>query len=132
MRVAVAGAGYFARYHLEAWQRLAAEGQVQLAALAEPDRVRREDAISSFAIAQGFDDAERMLDSVRPDLFDIATPPATHAALIAMAAARGIDCISQKPLAPDFDEARRMVEVAERADPAGSLFRPSLGASYGV
>ncbi|MFN0160807.1 MAG: Gfo/Idh/MocA family protein [Burkholderiales bacterium] len=115
MRVAVAGAGYFARFHLEAWQRLAAEGAVELVALAEPDRARREDALAGFAIPQGFDDAERMLDAVRPDLFDIVTPPASHASLIAMAAKRRIDCISQKPLAPSFDEAVRMVEVAESA-----------------
>lgn len=115
MRVAVAGAGYFARFHLEAWQRLAAEGRVELVALAEPDRARRDEALANYAIARGFEDASDMLDSARPDLFDIATPPATHEPLLALAAARGIDCISQKPLAPSLAEAVRMVETAERA-----------------
>ena len=32
----MAGAGYFARFHLEAWQRLQSEGRVVLAAVAEP------------------------------------------------------------------------------------------------
>jgi predicted dehydrogenase len=37
LRVAVAGAGYFARYHYEAWTRIE---EADLVALAEPDGAR--------------------------------------------------------------------------------------------
>ncbi|MGE0314934.1 MAG: Gfo/Idh/MocA family protein [Lautropia sp.] len=113
--VCVAGAGYFARYHLESWQRLQAAGRVRLAGLAEPDRARRDAALQAFGVARGFDAVGEMLDAIGPDVLDIVTPPPTHLPIVALAAARRIDCISQKPLAPSFDEALRLVELAERA-----------------
>jgi predicted dehydrogenase len=114
-RLAVAGAGYFARFHLEAWQRLQAEGRVTLAALAEPDAERRQAAMRDFGIEHGFAGVEEMLRAIEPDVLDIATPPASHAELVGLASQRGIACISQKPLAPTFDEAARMVDAAEDA-----------------
>ena len=111
----VAGAGYFAQFHLEAWQRLQREGRVTLAALVEPDPQKREAAMQTFGIAHGFADAATLLQEIRPDVLDIATPPATHKELIGMAAAAGVACISQKPLAPTFAEAVELVEIADRA-----------------
>ena len=114
-RVAVAGAGYFAQFHLEAWKRLEAQGLVELVALAEPDAVRRQGALATYGIARGFADAETMLAGIDADLFDIATPPPTHLGLVRLAAAHGIACISQKPLAPTYAEAVQLVEVAQAA-----------------
>lgn len=114
-RLAVAGAGYFAQFHLEAWRRLQAEGLVTLAAIAEPDASRRRAAMTDFGIAEGFEHVSQLLEAVDPDVLDLATPPATHAELVRLAAARGIACISQKPLAPTFDEAVKLVGAAEQA-----------------
>ena len=116
LRVAVAGAGYFAQFHLEAWKRIEQQGLVKLVAVAEPDPARLKQALEKHGIAKGFADAGVMLREIDVDLFDIATPPATHLDLVRRAAARGIDCISQKPLAPTYDEACEIVEVAETAD----------------
>jgi predicted dehydrogenase len=113
--VTVAGAGYFARFHLEAWQRLQGEGAVVLAGIAEPDEQRRSQAMSAFGIVEGFGDAATMLDRLRPDILDIATPPHTHLPLVALAASRGVACLSQKPLAPTYAEAEALVATAERA-----------------
>jgi predicted dehydrogenase len=113
--VCVAGAGYFGRYHLEAWQRLQAQGLVTLAGVAEPDAQRRAAAMKDFAIGHGFADAEAMLLALRPDLVDIATPPQAHLPLVALAAREGIACISQKPLAPTYAEAVQLVQTAEDA-----------------
>jgi predicted dehydrogenase len=43
------------------------------------------------------------------------TPPATHTALVALAAERGIDAVCQKPLAPTLEEARALVSHAQNA-----------------
>lgn len=114
-RVAVAGAGYFAQFHLEAWKRLEAQGLVELVGLAEPDEARRDQAVAGYRPGQAFADVGPMLDVLRPDILDIATPPHTHFALVRLAADHGTGCISQKPLAPTFDEARQMVAFAERS-----------------
>lgn len=68
-----------------------------------------------FGIPQGFGDVEEMLQVVCPNVLDVATPPATHLPLVALAAERGVACISQKPLATTFEEAVRLVETAEQA-----------------
>ena len=53
LRVAVAGAGYFAQFHLEAWKRLERQGLVKLVALAEPDPSRLKDALAKHGIEIG-------------------------------------------------------------------------------
>ncbi len=111
----VAGAGYFAQFHLEAWQRLQAQGLVSLAGLAEPDIRKRETAMRTYGIEQGFVDSAAMIAAIAPDVLDIATPPATHLELVTLAAAQGVACISQKPLAPTYAEAVALVDIAERA-----------------
>lgn len=113
-RVAVAGAGYFAQFHLEAWKRLQNEGLVELVGLAEPDASRRDSSDKTYGPGRTFGDVRSMLEALRPDILDIATPPHTHFAMIRLAAEHGTICISQKPLAPTFDEALEMVSFAEK------------------
>lgn len=113
--VGVAGAGYFAQFHLEAWQRLHAQGLVNLAALAEPDSGKRRVAKCKYDIPHEFDSAAEMVDALQLDVLDIATPPETHKALVQLGANKGVACISQKPLAPTYAEAEQLVGIAERA-----------------
>ncbi len=112
LRVAVAGAGYFARFHYEAWARI---GEAKLVALAEPDGARAGEMARDFAVPRTFETLEALLAEVELDLLDIATPPETHHALVSQAAARGLAVVCQKPLAPSLDVARDIVAVAESA-----------------
>lgn len=111
LRIAVVGAGYFAQFHHDAWGRL--EG-VELVGVCDRDSGRAEAAAARHGAA-AFSDAGAMLDALAPDLLDIATPPDTHRELVALAAARGLPAICQKPLAPTLDEARAIVAIAEDA-----------------
>ena len=56
-----------------------------------------------------------MLDEVKPDLLDIATPPEAHLELIGEAAKRNIAVICQKPFCGTLAQARDAVALAERA-----------------
>jgi D-apiose dehydrogenase len=112
LRVAGVGAGYFAQFHLEGWRGIDA---VDYVGLCDADRGKAEALAARFGIREVFADAATMLDRLRPDLFDIVTPPATHRALVATGAARGVPMICQKPLAPSYAEALEIVESAERA-----------------
>jgi predicted dehydrogenase len=111
LRLGIVGCGYFAQFHREAWSRL----PVRVVATCDGDGAKAEAAARDFADARAFTDAAAMLDAVQPDFVDIVTPPGTHAALVALCAARGIPAICQKPLAPDWDGAVGIVEAAERA-----------------
>lgn len=112
LRVAIAGCGYFSRFHQDAWSRM--EG-TQIVGVADRDAGKRDAAAALFSGAGAFEDAEAMLEALRPDLIDIVTPPGTHRALVEAAASRGVKMICQKPLAPTYDEAEAIVGVAEKA-----------------
>ena len=109
--VAIAGLGYFSRFHQDAWSRCA---DVRVVAVADRDPARRAEAASLFPQAHAFEDAEAMLEAIRPAVVDIVTPPATHLELVKAAARRGIAAICQKPLAPEWDDAVAVVQAAER------------------
>ncbi len=110
VRVAVIGAGYFAQFHHDAWARLPG---AELVAIADLEMDKAAQAASKHNVPAFADHAE-MFDRVKPDLVDIATPPASHLELVTAAAKRGLPAICQKPLAPTFEEARAVVEAAER------------------
>ncbi|MGE5791370.1 MAG: Gfo/Idh/MocA family protein, partial [Bacteroidota bacterium] len=112
LRVAGVGAGYFAQFHLAGWQAIA---EVDYVALCDRDEAKARAYAERFGIPRVFTDCAQMLDAVAPDLFDIVTPPPTHAALVAEAARRKLPAICQKALAPTYAEAVALVETAERA-----------------
>ena len=112
LRVAVAGSGYFSRFHYDAWARIEA---AELVALASPDRASAAELARVHGVPRVFAEVGEMLDAVEPDLLDIVTPPATHLALVREAARRGVAVVCQKPLAPGLAEAERLVACAEAA-----------------
>lgn len=112
LKVAVAGTGYFSRFHYDAWSRL--EG-ARLVGAASLDPVGLAEIGEQFGIEALFDDVGVMLDRTGPDLLDIAAPPAAHQKLLEEAAARGIHVICQKPLGGTLETARAMVDRAEAA-----------------
>ena len=69
-----------------------------------------------FAVPATYTDYRRMLRQERPDIVSICTWPHLHAPMVrdsARAGARAIHC--EKPMAPTFGEAQRMVAACERA-----------------
>lgn len=112
LRVAVAGAGYFSQFQFAGWKAIE---EVELVGLANRDPARRESHAQRYAVSRTFETLEPMLDAVAPDLLDIITPPSTHRAYVAAAAARGIAVICQKPFGVDYADAIAITESAERA-----------------
>lgn len=110
-RVAVTGSGYFSQFHYDGWSRL----DVELAGLCSLDANTARAMADRHQIPEVFDNLERMLDTVKPDLLDIATPPPTHAGFIAAAVARGIPAICQKPFTTSLETATDTVALAEAA-----------------
>lgn len=109
--VAIVGCGYFSQFHQDAWKR---SPEARVVAVVDADTGKATAAAAAFADARVFSSVDEMIAAgVRPRLLDIVTPSATHLPLVAFAARHGIDAICQKPLAPDFAEAVRIVETAE-------------------
>jgi predicted dehydrogenase len=112
LKVATIGAGYFSAFHHDAWQRL---DEVELVAVCDRDAAKARAYAERFAVPAHFTDAAEMLDAVRPDLVDIATPPPTHLALIEETMRRRLPTICQKAFCRSLDEARQAVELAKAA-----------------
>jgi D-apiose dehydrogenase len=112
IKVAVAGTGYFSRFHFEAWARLP---EVKLVGVCSLDPAGLVDAAARYLIPRQFADVGAMLDATAPDLLDIVTPPSAHLEILEEAARRGVDVICQKPLGGDLATARAMVRIAAEA-----------------
>ena len=110
LKVAIAGAGYFARFHYDGWSRIA---DATLVAAGDTDRDKAGAMARQFGVPAVFDDVAAMLDATRPDILDIATPPATHAALARLGLARGLTVICQKPFCTSLTEARETAAFAQ-------------------
>ncbi len=112
LRVACAGAGYFSQFQYRGWRNIA---EVECAALANRNADKGRQMAERFGVAQVFGGLEEMLDTVRPDLLDIITPPETHRTFVAAAVQRGVPVICQKPFGRTYAEAVSITETAERA-----------------
>ena len=112
LRIAVAGTGYFSRFHYDAWARM---DDVEVVALASLDAAAAASVAEAHGVPAVYDDVAALLDAQSPDLLDIVTPPPSHLPILREAARRGIDVICQKPLAPTFEEALDLVETAGSA-----------------
>src|SRR5579863_3510770 len=100
------GCGFFARNHVEAWRRIP-NAEIVAACDVSLERARA-------AAGRAYTSAEEMLKAEDLDFVDIVTRSTTHLELISPAAERGLAIICQKPMAPDWETACRMVEVSER------------------
>ena len=112
LKVVTIGAGYFSAFHHDAWTRLP---EIELAAVCDVDPAKAHAFAERFGVPRHYSDVGAMLDAERPDLVDIATPPATHLPLIRETMALRLPTICQKAFCRSLDEARTAVEVAEAA-----------------
>lgn len=106
-KLGIVGAGWVTAYHLAAWQQLA--DRVELVAIADPSLAAAQQRAEAFGIHRVYPDARAMLDAEQLDIVDIAAPREFHAELVALAAARGVDILCQKPLATTLSLARQTV-----------------------
>lgn len=87
---------------------------VQLVAVAEPDRTRREAAAGRWG-TRVYEDFHEMLKNEHPDAVTVATPDTAHVEPVLAALAAGCHVFVEKPLARSVANARRMVEAAAAA-----------------
>ena len=106
LRVAVVGTGRISKFHFAAWA--AADG-VEIVAVCDVDGGRAAEMAKRYGVPRSYSSVADLLDKEEVDAIDIVTPPATHAEILELAAARGIPCLCQKPLARDYDEAQKIV-----------------------
>ena len=97
VRLGLIGAGWIARLHLEALERL---GRTELVGVAS----RTVDGAAALTDAWGgtpFEDLDRMLETTRPDAAYVCVPPYQAVAIGERLVRHGIPFLTEKPLAAD-------------------------------
>jgi predicted dehydrogenase len=103
LRIGLIGAGMVSRHHLIAWADI--PDRARVVAIADPSRENAARRADEFSISQIYSDADAMFAATELDAVDIAAPRQFHAALVRLAAKRGLPVLCQKPLAPDLQQA---------------------------
>ena len=107
LKGAMIGCGWFAENHRQAWLRIPG---VEIVAAVD----QRLDRAQRFA-ARAYDSAEQLFDREQLDFVDIATHAVSHFQMVSLACQRRIPIICQKPIAPDWAGAIKIVDAAEAA-----------------
>ncbi|MFC4440008.1 MULTISPECIES: Gfo/Idh/MocA family protein [Natrialbaceae] len=111
MRVGIAGAGFTARTHIEAYR----ETDVEIAALSSPSGP--DETIAEFDLdAEAYTDVDAMCDRADLDFVDVCTPTHTHLPIVRTAVDSGLDVFLEKPIAESLDSARELAAVVDDAD----------------
>jgi len=97
----------------------------EIAALLDPDPVRFDNCVSKFPELQGVptyrpEQFAQMIDETKPDVLIVAGADYTHADYIVQGLERGLDVISEKPMATTSSDCRRILEA--QANSKGTLY----------
>lgn len=101
------GAGYFSKFQYEAWTRIP---EVKITALCNSNLERAKNIMEPYGIMNHYTDYKEMILKEKPDFVDIITPPETHFEMCKFAADNGVHIICQKPLAPTYEESKKIVD----------------------
>lgn len=109
LRVGVIGVGHLGRHHA---RLLAAMPGVQLVAVADTDRRRREEVGRALGV-RAFDDAASLMGEV--DAVTVAVPTDQHRDVALPFLLAGVPALVEKPLARTLEEADELIAAAQRA-----------------
>ena len=108
MRVGIIGCGGIARAHAKAFK----ENGVQCIGLVDSNAETAKKLAAEIDGAQICQDYRDLIDSIKPDLISICTPPLAHEEIAAYALKRNVHVLCEKPLAYDIPSAHRMRDAA--------------------
>ena len=112
LKFAVLGTGFWSLYQIPAWFEV---GGVELVACWNRTHARAQKVAERFGIPKVYEHVEDLFQNEELDFVDIITEVPAHAPLVEMAAHYRVPVICQKPMAPDYETARRMVATCEAA-----------------
>ena len=111
LKFALIGAGGIAQTYAQAFQT---SERCELVAVAD----LRKDAAEAFAEpfgAKAFADYKQLAENTTIDAVIVSTPPASHPEIAMYFMARGVHVLCEKPLCLSVEEARAMIEAAEKS-----------------
>ena len=115
LRVAVIGTGCIANSaHLPALDNLRSKGLVDIVAVVDKRPASAQETAARFNVPKWYDDSQKMLDELSPDLVAVCTPNISHKALSIMALEAGAHVVCEKPMALTYKDAKEMFDKAAK------------------
>jgi len=112
LKFAILGCGFWSQFQLGGWQEL--EG-AECVALYNRTLSKADDLARRFGIPATYNDAGEMMQKEELDFVDIITDVDTHATFVELAAKHRKHVICQKPMAPSFAVAKKMMQATKDA-----------------
>lgn len=113
LRVGLVGAGVIAR--LAQLPVLSADPTVTIAGVVTASPEESRETLRRWPVERVYPDVHAMIADARLDALFVLTPKSAHRPFVEQGLAAGLDVFCEKPLASDLDDARAMVEAADRA-----------------
>ncbi len=128
-KLAIIGYGGFGQFLHYAWRDIPELELVAVSGRRKSPRIPVE--------VRYYSDWRKLLETEKPDIVAIATPPATHAEIACAALEQGIHVLVEKPLATTAEDAERIAAAAERTDARATVdlmmrYNPILKAFRGI
>ena len=113
LKFAVLGCGFWSKFQIGAWSEI--DG-AELVAVYNRTISKAQNIADYFNVPGVYDNPEELFEKEQLDFVDIITDVDTHSYFVEMAVNRGIKhIICQKPMAPDFETAKKMVSLCKSA-----------------
>jgi predicted dehydrogenase len=128
IRIGVAGLGRIGwNFHC---RRLAEHARYELAAVADPEPERCQEAETTHPGCRAFATFDEMIQQCPLDAVVIATPTHLHSAMVKAAAARGLHILLEKPMAPSLAEGQAIAAAAKAAGVCLTVYQPHRHNAY--
>jgi predicted dehydrogenase len=126
VRAAIVGTGNIAGYHIASLKALGDE--VEAVAGVDVDGRRVEDFCSEHAIAGRYTDLEEMLETERPELVHVCTPPSLHHEQALACLRAGASVLVEKPPTLSLRELDELAEAEREGGPwVATVFQHRFG-----
>lgn len=112
LKFAILGCGFWSQFQLGGWKELK---DAECVALYNRTLSKADDLARRFGVPRTYDDAEEMIKNEELDFIDIITDVDTHLKFVELAAKYHKDVICQKPMAPGFEQAKKMIKITGEA-----------------
>lgn len=113
LKYAVIGCGFWSKFQIGAWSEI---DDVELVAVYNRTRAKAQAIADYFKVPKVYDNPDELFKNEQLDFVEIITDVDTHALFVEMAIKYGVkNIICQKPMAPDFETAKRMIQKCKES-----------------
>ena len=111
LKIAIVGSGMIANAgHIPAWKNL--DGQIEILGVHNRELEKAQNTAERHGIPKSFDNLDKMLAELAPDIVSVCTPNVSHASIVKTCLAAGAHVLCEKPLTTKVSDAEELYALA--------------------